>query len=109
MDSHDEYSQQTAEYAMALDLCSRKMDFSCHTSETGLFLTYRDNGVGISEEDKKKRFKKGFGKHTGLGLYLSRSILAITGNSITETGVPGTGVQFEILIPFRLYRFPIPR
>lgn len=94
---------------MALDLCSRKMDFSCHTSETGLFLTYRDNGVGISEEDKKKRFKKGFGKHTGLGLYLSRSILAITGNSITETGVPGTGVQFEILIPFRLYRFPIPR
>ena len=38
------------------------MDFSSRVSEAGLLITYRDNGVGISAEDKKKLFQKGFGK-----------------------------------------------
>jgi Osmosensitive K+ channel histidine kinase len=45
----------------------------------GLEILYSDNGEGISSEDKKKLFRKGFGKHTGLGLFLVREILAITG------------------------------
>ena len=65
---------------------------------------YRDNGVGISSGDKKKLFRKGFGKHTGLGLFLSREILAITGITIIENGEPGSGVQFEITIPRGTYR-----
>jgi PAS domain S-box-containing protein len=68
-------------------------------------LVYHDNGVGIPEEDKTKLFRKGFGKHTGLGLFLSREILAITGLTITENGEPGKGVRFEILIPADRYRF----
>jgi signal transduction histidine kinase len=82
-----------------------KMDFSSRESEAGLVLTYCDNGVGISKEDKKKLFQRGFGKHTGLGLFLSREILSITGITIAETGVPGTGVRFEILVPMGGYRF----
>jgi signal transduction histidine kinase len=82
-----------------------KMDFSSHPSEAGLVLTYCDNGVGISFEDKKKLFQKGFGKHTGLGLFLSREILAITGITITENGEPGKGVQFEMTVPTEGYRF----
>ncbi|PKL57911.1 MAG: sensor histidine kinase, partial [Methanomicrobiales archaeon HGW-Methanomicrobiales-5] len=42
---------------------------------------------------------RGFGKHTGLGLFLSREILSITGISITETGTPDKGVRFEIHVP----------
>jgi signal transduction histidine kinase len=82
------------------------MSFSSRESEAGLVLTYHDNGVGISADDKKKLFQKGFGKHTGLGLFLSREILAITGITITENGEPGKGVRFEITVPHGAYRFP---
>jgi signal transduction histidine kinase len=60
--------------------------------------------VGITDEDKKKLFRKGFGKHTGLGLFLSREILAITGITITENGEPGVGARFEITVPKGMWR-----
>jgi len=82
-----------------------QMSFSSRESVEGLVITYRDNGVGISAEDKEKLFQKGFGKHTGLGLFLSREILAITGITITENGEPGKGVRFEITVPPGAFRF----
>jgi PAS domain S-box-containing protein len=82
-----------------------QMSFSSCDSGAGLVITYRDNGVGISTGDKKKLFQKGFGKHTGLGLFLSQEILAITSITITENGEPGKGVQFEITVPKGGYRF----
>jgi PAS domain S-box-containing protein len=84
-----------------------KMSFTSRDSADGLVITYRDNGTGISAEDKKNLFRKGFGKHTGLGLFLSREILAITGITITENGEPGKGVQFEMTVPFGAFR-PVP-
>ena len=80
------------------------MNFSAKETDSGLVITYRDNGVGVSEADKKKLFQKGFGKHTGLGLFLSREILAITGITITETGEPGDGARFEITVPNGAWR-----
>jgi PAS domain S-box-containing protein len=80
------------------------ISFSTRESDAGLGIIYRDNGVGISEDDKKKLFQRGFGKHTGLGLFLSREILAITGIAITENGEPGKGVQFEITVPKAAFR-----
>jgi len=50
-------------------------------------------------------FEQGFGKHTGLGLFLSREILAITGSTIIENGTPGKGARFEITVPKGMYRF----
>jgi PAS domain S-box-containing protein len=58
-----------------------------------------DDGVGIPDEDREKLFTRGFGKHTGLGLFLSREILSITGITIMETGKYGIGARFEILVP----------
>jgi len=77
---------------------------SSQESNTSLTILCEDDGVGISAEDKKKLFRKGFGKHTGLGLSLSREILAITGITITENGVPGTGARFEITVPKGMWR-----
>jgi PAS domain S-box-containing protein len=73
-------------------------------SEEGLWITCEDNGEGISESDKKRLFERGYGKHTGLGLYLCREILQITGISITENSVPGTGARFVIHVPKGAYR-----
>jgi DNA-binding response OmpR family regulator/two-component sensor histidine kinase len=64
-----------------------------------MIIGYQDDGEGVAEAEKEKIFRKGFGKNTGLGLFLSREILGITGIAIRETGVPGHGAWFEIAVP----------
>jgi len=77
------------------------------TRETGgsFIILFEDNGIGIPAEDKAYLFTKGFGNNTGLGLFLSREILSITGISITENGEPGKGARFEIVVPKGMYRY----
>ncbi len=70
----------------------------------GLVIFWEDDGTGISLTEKERIFSKGHGKHTGLGLFLVREILSITGISIRETGVPGTGARFEMVVPAGAYR-----
>jgi len=70
----------------------------------GLTIFWEDDGVGVSLTEKERIFSKGHGKHTGLGLFLVREILSITGISIRETGMPGTGARFEMLVPAGSYR-----
>jgi len=74
-------------------------------SDGAFVIAVQDNGAGISIEDKKRLFERGFGRHTGLGLFLSREILSITGITITETGEPGKGARFEIMVPKGAWRF----
>jgi len=81
-----------------------RMSFSFEEEQNGAVITYRDDGEGISLEFKQKLFRRGFGKHTGLGLFLSREILSITGITITENGEPQKGVCFEIRVPKGSYR-----
>ncbi|MCX6691447.1 MAG: HAMP domain-containing sensor histidine kinase, partial [Methanoregula sp.] len=78
---------------------------SSKESDTSLTIICEDDGVGIAAEDKKRLFTKGFGKNSGLGLFLSREILSITGITITENGIPGNGARFEITVPKGGYRF----
>jgi signal transduction histidine kinase len=80
------------------------MAFSYHETPEGLVIVYTDNGVGIAAEDKERIFIRGFGKNTGLGMFLSREILGITGMVIKETGEQGKGVRFEISVPGENYR-----
>ncbi len=73
--------------------------FSCHEQENGLLIVCEDNGIGVPAEHKEDIFDKKYFKHTGYGLFLSRTILSITGITIRETGTPGTGARFEIRVP----------
>ena len=82
-----------------------EMRFSCHELETGLMIVYEDNGVGVPTGSKEDIFNQKYFRHTGYGLFLSRTILGITGISITETGIPGKGARFEMLVPKGAYRF----
>jgi signal transduction histidine kinase len=63
-----------------------------------------DNGAGISAEDKPQIFTRGFGKNTGLGLFLCREILSITGITITEDGEPGRSARFRMSVPKDAFR-----
>jgi len=78
--------------------------FSCARNGDALVIDCTDNGEGVTEADKPKLFTRGFGKHTGLGLFLTREILASTGISIKETGTPGKGARFEITVPPGAFR-----
>ncbi|MBI0582926.1 MAG: hypothetical protein ISF22_01725 [Methanomassiliicoccus sp.] len=75
-------------------------------SEVGqdLRIVYSDDGVGIPTDMKPKLFTKGFGHHSGLGLYLSREILAHSGMTITEDGEPGKGARFVMTVPQGRFR-----
>jgi len=79
--------------------------FSAEEREGALTIICEDDGVGIPLDTKERIFDRGFGANTGLGLFLSREILAITGITIRETGEPGKGARFEIVISNEGYRF----
>jgi len=78
---------------------------SSHQAGSDLVVVWEDNGIGIAPEDKDQIFDRGFGKNTGLGLFLVREILSLTGITIRETGEPLKGARFEIVVPQGAYEF----
>ena len=62
-------------------------------------LVVEDDGAGVPWADKERIFERGFGRNTGLGLFLAREILASMEMTIAETGLPGHGARFEIRVP----------
>jgi PAS domain S-box-containing protein len=82
-----------------------RIRISTHGSETGLVIECEDDGAGISGSDRNRLFQRGYGKHTGLGLYLSREILNITGITINENSRPGSGARFILVVPEGAWRF----
>lgn len=87
-------------YGMRLNV----IRFGFERREQYAVLTCEDDGVGIPEENKERIFSFGYGTNTGMGLFLVREILAITGITIREIGKPGKGARFEILIPAGSFR-----
>jgi signal transduction histidine kinase len=73
--------------------------FSYRMSGTSMVIVCEDNGAGIDPEEKDNIFRKGFGKDSGLGLFLIREILSITEITIEECGELGKGARFEIHVP----------
>ncbi|PWR72883.1 hypothetical protein DK846_06785 [Methanospirillum lacunae] len=71
---------------------------------SGCTIFWQDNGAGISDQEKTFIFDRGYGKNTGLGLFLAKEILGITGVEIQETGIHGKGARFEIHIPSDMFR-----
>jgi PAS domain S-box-containing protein len=71
----------------------------CERTPDGIVIIVEDDGIGIPPEEKETIFEKGIGKNTGLGLFLAKEILSITGITIRESGTPGKGAKFEIAVP----------
>jgi len=70
-----------------------------------VILVYEDDGVGIPADTKQIIFSSDFQEKRGVGLFLARDVLEITGISIRETGDPGRGARFEMVVPKGLFRF----
>jgi signal transduction histidine kinase len=72
--------------------------FSCRQEGPAMVIICEDDGTGIAVKDKQHIFTKGFGRDSGLGLFLIHEILAITGITIRESGEPGKGARFEMTV-----------
>jgi PAS domain S-box-containing protein len=77
---------------------------SSYRSDGDMVIVWQDNGVGIPADEKERIFERGFGKNTGFGMFLVREILSLTGISIRETGEPGAGARFEIVVSEGAFR-----
>ncbi len=66
-----------------------------------LRLIYEDDGVGIPKDAKPKLFSEGYttGQGSGYGLYLVKRMMEVYGWTISETGAPGKGARFTMVIP----------
>jgi signal transduction histidine kinase len=71
----------------------------------GLRLVFEDDGPGIPPLQKEKIFERRSESKKGLGLFLAREILSITGITNAETGTEGKGARFEMVVPRGGYRF----
>jgi signal transduction histidine kinase len=81
-----------------------RITVGCIKAQDTLVIVVEDDGTGIPDNEKEQIFEKGFGKHSGFGLFLAREILSITGITIRENGVPGNGARFEIIVPKGKFR-----
>ena len=77
--------------------------------EKGIIFAVADNGIGISETDKKKLFRtdihfttKGTADEagTGLGLILCKEIVDLHKGKIWVDSTPGGGSTFNVFIPY---------
>jgi len=70
----------------------------------GLRIVVADSGPGISDEDRRRLFQPFFTAHkadgTGLGLWVSQSLVERYGGRISVHSVPGRGTQFAVSLRF---------
>lgn len=84
-----------------------RISVHCRETDDGLVIVVEDDGAGIPADMKETIFERVCGKKPGRDLFLAREILSITGITIRETGSPGNGARFEMLVPkggYRLHR-----
>ncbi len=94
-----------AENVLVHGTSATEISLTCKETSEGLTLFFTDNGTGIADSEKQKIFLKGYGSQKGMGLFLAREILEITGITLQETGEYGKGARFEITVPEGAYRF----
>ena len=93
-----------AENAIRHGIKIQNLTGTYHETREGLDLILEDDGIGIPADKKRHIFEYDAGKDAGIGLYICREILGVTGMTITETGTEGKGARFVIHVPSDSYR-----
>jgi two-component system NtrC family sensor kinase len=88
----------------ALPVAENRIDVRLHEDLRGVVIEVADNGPGIPATMQKRLFEPFFttkpsGEGTGLGLFISRSIVEAHGGSISLCSEPGQGTTFCLVLP----------
>ncbi len=94
----------------AIKYCTNQPSITIQTELNGsnISLTVQDNGIGISDENKRRIFQKFYRVPTGnvhdvkgfgLGLHYVKQIVEAHRGRITVASEPGKGCAFTILLP----------
>jgi signal transduction histidine kinase len=75
-----------------------------HETPEGLDLSIRDDGAGIPAAKKDGIFEYDAGGQAGIGLFICRQIVEVTGMTLREIGTEGSGAWFVIHVPAGKYR-----
>ena len=84
-----------------------RIEIKSISKDTKVILSIKDNGVGISEKDIKRIFDKGFtgengrvyGKSTGMGLYICKSLCEKLSIGIEVTSEKDKWTNVDIIFP----------
>lgn len=82
----------------------RNVIVTYHEKSDGLDLIIENDGSGIPADEKQRIFEYDACGHGGIGFFISRQILGVTGITIAETGTEGKGARFVLHIPLKGYR-----
>jgi two-component system phosphate regulon sensor histidine kinase PhoR len=85
------------------------IDISFEPGDHSFLIRFRDNGIGISKEDRKRVFRKFYRSHSndlatvggsGIGLHLVQQIARLHGGKVVaESEGPGKGSVFTLILP----------
>ena len=82
------------------------------TGRSGVRITIADNGSGIPHEIRHKLFEPFFTtkreKGTGLGLWVTKSLVDKQDGSLRVHSTPGVGTAFSVFLPSNLRLQPSP-
>jgi two-component system, OmpR family, phosphate regulon sensor histidine kinase PhoR len=86
-----------------------RIDISLETGEDELLIRFRDNGIGIGKEERKRIFRKFYRGHSddlvavggsGIGLYLVQQIAKLhDGKVVADSEGPGKGTVLTLILP----------
>lgn len=86
-----------------------RVDISFEQAEHDLLIRFRDNGIGIPKEERKRIFRKFYRSHSsdqvavggsGIGLYLVQQIARLHhGSVVADSEGPGKGLVLTLILP----------
>jgi signal transduction histidine kinase/CheY-like chemotaxis protein len=83
-----------------------QIDVNIASTNSGLCIAVKDQGVGISKADQRKLFNKfqqvgnaKFSEGTGLGLSITKGLVELMGGQIKLTSTVGMGSLFTVALP----------
>ena len=95
----------------------REIVVEAHVDPDGLHVSVTDHGPGLDSGELEHLFERFYRGHTarhttfgtGMGLSITRGLLAAAGGRVWAENVPGGGARFSIVVPGNVRRAPVPQ